>query len=80
MLDSEIFLDKISPMLVFFTTVLALGLVFVILTIGGLIDKSLRKKRRDLRDSIFWNLILRTFMEGYLPLSHQYLTEFKEGY
>lgn len=69
-LDSEEFHEKIAPMLSAFLGGLILAVLMVSLRTLSLYAKFFRHLWNSLYYTVFWNLPLRVFLEGYLPAAH----------
>jgi hypothetical protein len=57
-------------MLFQFVILVTIGVYFWILSILRFPFKSLKPRWKAMKNAIFWNFTLRTFLEGYLPLSN----------
>ena len=71
---------KIAPMLANFA--FALGILVALFVLRTLSVCSLwwKKVYNSFYYSVFWNIPLRVFLEGFLPVSKQQFEQLKEGY
>lgn len=79
-LDSDLFLENIAPMLVSVIIVFLIFAVFMILSYWKFVEEAIKPVYKWMSNMIFWNLTLRYYLEGYLPLTHAKLLQLRAGY
>ena len=79
-LESEDFNEKIAPLLQNLAFVLALVCFMLILKATSRCSRKVRIFWFGFYNTIFWNMPIRVFIEGYLPTAHQFITEMHDGH
>lgn len=78
-IDAETFTERVGPIILTACLVFLLLLIVFVLFSLSCFDRKFMVKLNKLRYALFWNLSLRTFMEGYLPSVYELLNQVSAG-
>lgn len=67
-------------MLLSFVLNVALGLVYCLLRFLGKFIKEFKRLQFKVWYLVFWNMTLRVFLEGFMPVTHSQVKKLHSGY